>query len=90
MKTGRLRTMSICLTDLLNVPPEKIYTPANGKQYVALVTWDYDENQTNDQDFAIMIERTAEEKAAGQPVIYLGGGIIQKPKQRSNDEPSGN
>ncbi len=76
MKTSRHRRLSICLTDLENIPPEKITVAGNGKKYVSLTTWDYSEEHTNDHDFSVSITRSPQEKQDGIPVQYIGGGLI--------------
>jgi len=82
MKTGRNRTMSICLTDL---PKERIMKHSNGKLYLNLSTYDYDEPDQFDNDFSVSIPLTKEEiesKKNGQEVkrIFLGNGRIWEDK----------
>lgn len=76
MKTSRLRRLSICITDLENIPPEKITIAGNGKKYTSLTTWDYEGEHTNDHDFSVSVTRSPKEKQDGIPVIYIGGGLI--------------
>ncbi|TPG44353.1 hypothetical protein [Flavobacterium pectinovorum] len=76
MKTSRLRRLSICITDLENIPPEKITIAGNGKKYTSLTTWDYGDDNTNDHDFSVSITRTSQEKQDGIPITYIGGGLI--------------
>lgn len=77
MKTSRLRRLSICITDIENIPPEKITVAGNGKKYASLTTWDYDQNNNiNDHDFSVSISRSPQEKMDKIPVLYIGGGLI--------------
>lgn len=78
MKTGRNRTMSICLTDL---PKERLFKHSNGKIYLNLSTYDYDAPDQYDNDFSVSLPLTKEEqerKKAGETVnrIFLGSGRI--------------
>lgn len=78
MKQGRLRTMSICLSD---IPKERILKHANGKLYLPVQTFDYDEPDRYDNDFSVSISMTKEEQEAkknGIPVqrIFIGNGRI--------------
>jgi len=75
MKTGRLRTMNICLSDL---PKDKIYTAGNNKKYISITTWDYapGDPQYNDSDFSVSVTRTAQEKQDKKPLVFIGGGVI--------------
>lgn len=75
---GRNRTMSICLTDL---PKERILKHSNGKLYLNLSTYDYDEPDKFDNDFSVSLPLTKEEierKKAGEEVkrTFLGNGRI--------------
>jgi hypothetical protein len=76
MKTSRLRRLSICITDLENIPPEKITIAGNGKKYASLTTWDYAGENINDHDFSVSITRSVQEKQDGIPIMYIGGGLI--------------
>lgn len=88
-KQGKMRTMSICLTDLKNNP--KYLTKAgNGKIYVSLTTWDNDQPDKFGNDFSVTISKTKEEREAikdGQkiPNIYVGNGIIWEPTTQQAD-----
>lgn len=75
MKTGRFRTMAICLSDL---PKDKIYTAGNGKKYISLATWDYnpDDPQYKDHDFSVSVTRTPQEKKEQKPIVWIGNGCI--------------
>lgn len=75
---GKNRTMSICLTDL---PKERIMKHENGKMYLNLATYDYDQPDKYDNDFSVSLPLTKEEierKKAGEKVerIFLGNGRI--------------
>lgn len=81
-KTGRNRTMSICLTDL---PKERIFKHSNGKLYLNLSTYDYDESDKYDNDFSVSLPLTKDEisqKKNGAEVkrIFLGNGRIWEDK----------
>ncbi len=82
MKQGRTRTMSICLSD---IPKERILKHQNGKLYLNLSTYDYDEPDKYDNDFSLSIPLTKEEleaKKNGQTVnrVFLGNGRIWEDK----------
>lgn len=77
MKKGKMRTMSICLSDL---PKEKMVKPANGKIYISLTSWDNDEPDQYDNDFSITISKTKEEIAEKAETIYVGNGRIWESK----------
>lgn len=75
---GKNRTMSICLTDL---PKERILKHSNGKLYLNLSTYDYDETDKYDNDFSVSLPLNKEEialKKTGEKVnrIFLGNGRI--------------
>ncbi len=74
--------MSICLTDL---PKDRILKHPNGKLYLNLATYDYDEPDKFDNDFSVSLPLTKEEierKKAGEKVdrIFLGNGRIWEDK----------
>lgn len=78
MKTGRNRTLSICLTDL---PKDRIIKHENGKLYLNLATYDYDAPDKYDKDFSVSIPLNKEEieaKKNGATVnrVFLGSGRI--------------
>jgi hypothetical protein len=78
MKTGRTRTMSICLSD---IPKERILKHENGKLYLPIGTYDYDEPDKFDNDFSVSISPTKEEiekKKAGEKInrVFIGNGRI--------------
>lgn len=84
MKTGKSRTMSICLTD---IPKERILKHENGKLYLNLQTWDNDEPDQYDNDFSLSIPLTKDEiekKKNGEEIkrIYLGNGRIWEYKEK--------
>lgn len=83
MKTGRSRTMSICVSD---IPKERILKHENGKMYLAIQTYDYDEPDRFDNDFSVSISPTKEEielRKMGEKVdrIFIGNGRIWPDKQ---------
>ncbi|PKB18364.1 hypothetical protein [Flavobacterium sp. 5] len=76
MKTSRLRRFSICLNDLEAIPVEKITVAGNGKKYVSISTWDYQDGHTNDHDFSISVTRSPQEIKDKSAIQYIGGGLI--------------
>lgn len=78
MKTGKRRTMSLCLSE---IDKSKIFKHENGKMYLSIDTYDYDQPDKYDNDFSVSISFTKEEvekKKAGEEVarVYLGNGRI--------------
>lgn len=70
--------MSICLSD---IPKERILKHQNGKLYLPVQTYDYDEPDRFDNDFSVSISLTKEEierKKAGEKVnrVFIGNGKI--------------
>ena len=57
MKTGKKRTMSLCVSD---IPKERILLHANGKKYLMIETYDYDVPDKFDNDFSVSISRNKE------------------------------
>lgn len=79
---GKNRTMSICLSD---IPKERILKHSNGKMYLNISTYDFDEPNQYDQDFSVSISLTKEEielKKKGETVnrVFLGNGRIWEDK----------
>lgn len=77
-KQGKSRTMSICVSD---IPKERLLKHDNGKIYMLLQTYDYDEPDKYDNDFSVSLSLTKEEneaKKAGVKVdrIFVGNGRI--------------
>lgn len=90
MKQGRNRTMTICLSD---IPKERILKHQNGKLYLPIGTYDYDEPDKYDHDFSVSISLTKEEierKKAGEKVnrVFIGNGRIWEDRgmQQASDE----
>lgn len=78
MKKGRNRTMSICLSD---IPKERILKHENGKLYLPVTTYDYDEPNQYGDDFSVTIPLTKEQieqkKQGGQVNrTFIGHGRI--------------
>lgn len=78
MKQGKKRTMSICVSD---IPKERILKHENGKSYLSIETYDYDEPDKYDNDFSVSISRSKEESEkikAGEKInrIFIGHGKI--------------
>lgn len=70
--------MSICLSD---IPKDRILKHGNGKLYLNLTTYDYDEPDKFDNDFSISLPLTQAEKdtkKAGGTIhrTFLGNGRI--------------
>lgn len=83
MKQGRNRTISICVSD---IPKERLLKHENGKVYMNLSTYDYDEPDKYDNDFSVSMALTKEEielKKSGQKVdrVFIGNGKIWPDKQ---------
>ena len=78
MKTGKSRTMSICVSE---IPKERIFKHENGKMYINVSTWDYDEPDQYDNDFSVSMSPTKEEieqRKAGEKInrVFIGNGRI--------------
>ena len=58
MKQGRNRTISICVSD---IPKERLLKHENGKVYMNLSTYDYEERDRFDNDFSVSMALTKEE-----------------------------
>jgi hypothetical protein len=70
--------MSICLSD---IPKDRILKHSNGKLYLPIQTYDYDEPDKYDNDFSVSISLTKEEieaKNNGQDIkrVFIGNGRI--------------
>jgi len=75
--------MSICLSD---IPKNRILKHENGKLYLAVGTYDYDEPDRFDNDFSLSISRTTEELErikAGEKIdrVFIGNGRIWPDKE---------
>lgn len=75
---GRLRTLQVCISD---IPEDRILKHENGKQYIFLKTYDYEQTNERDDDFSISLVATADEQKrikAGEKInqIYVGTGKI--------------
>lgn len=86
MKQGKTRTMSICLSD---IPKDRILKHENGKLYLPLQTYDYDEPDKYDNDFSVSISLNKEEiesKKNGVKVqrIFIGNGKIWEDRGLQN------
>jgi len=79
MKQGKLRTFSICLSD---IPKERMLkSEKNGKYYINLQSWDYNQTDQYNNDFSVSILPTKQEQEAkknGQQIqrIFIGNGRI--------------
>lgn len=58
MKNGKSRTMSICVSD---IPKDRILKHHNGKMYLSISTYDYDEPDKFDNDFSVSIPLSKQE-----------------------------
>lgn len=70
--------MSICLTD---IPKERLIKHENGKIYLPVQTYDYDEPDRYDNDFSVSMQLTKQEieaKKNGTTVnrVFIGNGKI--------------
>lgn len=84
MKQGRNRTISICLSD---IPKDRILKHENGKMYMNITTYDYDEPDKFDNDFSVSMSRTKEELQRiekGEKIdrIFIGNGRIWEDKEK--------
>jgi len=91
MKTGKLRTMSICLTDLKEKAANKIVKADNGKLYISLTTWDYDEPDKYDNDFSVSVSLSKDETERsknGEQInrVFVGNGRIWEPRTQQASE----
>ena len=78
IKVGKKRTLSICVSD---IPKERILKHENGKLYLNIETWDYDESDKYDNDFSVSISRNKTEveqikNGAKLDRIFLGNGRV--------------
>lgn len=85
MKQGKRRTMSICLTD---IPKDKIVKHNNGKLYLPIETWDYDQPDQFDNDFSVSVSYSKEELErikAGEKInrVFIGNGRIWEYKEHT-------
>lgn len=83
---GKIRTMSICLTDIKEKAAERIVKAANGKLYITLQSYDYDETDQYGKDFSLSLPLTKDEidkKNRNLEVkrIFVGNGKILEEKQ---------
>ena len=72
------RTMSLCVSD---IPKDRILKHKNGKMYLNISTYDYDEPDKYKNDFSVSLPLTKEEiekKKAGETIkrVFLGNGKI--------------
>ena len=86
MSKGKLRTMSLCLTD---IPKDRIISHANGKKYLPIQTWDFDGPDSHDNDFSVSISLTKEERErakSGEKInrVFIGNGRIWPDKNQSS------
>jgi hypothetical protein len=83
MKQGKSRSLSICVSD---IPKERILKHENGKMYMNITTWDYDEPDKFGNDFSVSMAPTKEEielRKNGEKVerIFIGNGKIWEQKE---------
>lgn len=74
------RTMTICVSD---IPKNRIITHENGKKYLAIETWDYNDTDDRDNDFSVSISFNKFESDLiknGKIInrVYIGNGKIIK------------
>ena len=77
--------MSICLSD---IPKERILSHENGKLYVSVQTYDYDEPDRFDNDFSISCSKTKDEierSKNGEKINlhFIGNGKIWEDKDKT-------
>lgn len=83
MKQGKSKTMSICVSD---IPKDRILKHENGKMYINIETWDYDQPDKFDNDFSVSMSRTKDEVERfkkGEKIdrIFIGNGRIWEQKE---------
>lgn len=76
--------MSICLSD---IPKERIMKHKNGKMYLAVQTYDYDEPDRYNNNFSVSLPHSEEEKkriADGEKIqrIFIGNGRTYAAEER--------
>lgn len=69
--------LSICLTDL---PKEKIKVAKNGKKYISLMVAERKQESQYGETHTVWVSQTKEERDAGAPTIFVGGGKQYAPK----------
>lgn len=79
---GKNRTLSICISD---VPKDRYQKHTNGKLYLSVKTYDFDEEDKFGNHFSVSLQMTKEEveqKKAGTkvPIIFVGSGKIWEDK----------
>ena len=82
--------MSLCLSD---IPKDRILKHENGKLYLPVGTFDYDEPDQYDNDFSVSISLTKDEierKKKGEKInrIFIGNGRIWEDRgmQQASEE----
>lgn len=83
MKQGRSRTLNICVSD---IPKNRILKHENGKMYMNISTWDYEEEDKFGNDFSVSMSPTKEEiekRKKGEKIdrIFIGNGRIWESKE---------
>lgn len=78
--------MSLCLSD---IPKDRIISHANGKKYLPIQTYDFDQPDSYDNDFSVSISLTKEERERaknGEKInrVFIGNGRIWQDKNNSN------
>ena len=81
MKNGRSRS-SLCVSD---IPKDRILKHDNGKMYLSISTYDYDESDKFDNDFSVSISLNKDEidrRKGGEKIdrIFIGNGRIWEQK----------
>ena len=77
--------ISICLSD---IPRDKIKQAENGKKYCNIICVQRKEISKYDETHYVAMSQTKEEREAGEPKIYIGGGreYIQQTQQAITPE----
>lgn len=57
---SKSRTLSVCISD---VPKNRFFKHSNGKIYLNLTTYDYDQKNEYNEDFSVSLPLTEREKA---------------------------
>lgn len=79
---GKNRTLSICITD---VPKDRYTKHKNGKLYLNLKTYDYQEKDRFGYDFSVSLpytddEQKRKEKGGKVDILFVGSGKIWEDK----------
>ncbi len=80
---GKARTINICLSD---IPKDQIINHPNGKKYMNITTYDFDQPDSRDNDFSVsmcLTEAQRQAKKEGKQItrVFIGHGRIWPDKK---------